>query len=610
MYLLFIFIPICSSIILLNRYTGKELGLRLSISAQIGGVILSILILYEVLISRSPITINLGSWTEIIGLEWNLIFDSLNSGILLLIALISTLIQIYSKEYLSSDPHIIRFFSYLNIFTFSMYIVLTGENLLIIFMGWELVGITSYLLINYWYTRLLANMASLKAVFINKIGDWGFVIATILVFSLTDLSLSVIFSTVHYLDQNIILILSCFFILASASKSSQFTLHTWLISAMEGPTPVSALLHSSTMVILGVYFLIRLSPILEWAPNASLLIIWLGSLSALLGAASGLIENDIKKIIAFSTTSQLGYMFVACGISQYNLALLHLLLHAFFKSLLFLSAGAIIHAVSNNQDIRKMGSLILFLPITYSVNLLATLSLLAFPFFSGFYSKDLIIELLINPYNFSHSIAFIFTYFAALFTSLYSIRSFILVFLNQPNYPYLFNFFLADSPFNMTFPLILLSFGATYLGYILSPLLAQFNSDLFLNSIFIHPSNLILLENLLFPSIIPLFLLLLLVLIIPLSIKVDSTEKSIVHYLGILNYFNLYNHILMHNFFIVSNWIYRYWDKGLLEFIGPLGLIRSFSYFQFLLELISTKFLLHNLFIIIFSLVCFIALIF
>ncbi|KAJ8322639.1 NADH:ubiquinone oxidoreductase subunit 5 [Batrachochytrium dendrobatidis] len=224
-------------------------------------------------------------------------------------------------------------------------------------------------------------------------------------------------------------------IVSAVSKSSQFTLHTWLIGSMAGPTPVSALLHSSTMVVLGIYLLIRLSPILEWSSDWSIYLIFIASLSALLGASCGLVENDIKKIIAYSTTSQLGYMMIACCLSLYNIAIFHIIIHAFFKSLLFLAAGAIIHSLFDNQDIRKYGSLIKFLPITYIVFLLASLSLIAFPFFSGFYSKDYLITLLIVPYNFTHTLGFLFTFLAAIFTSIYSIRSLLLIFISQPNFP-------------------------------------------------------------------------------------------------------------------------------------------------------------------------------
>lgn len=294
------------------------------------------------------------------------------------------------------------------------------------------------------------------------------------------------------------------FILAASAKSAQITLHTWLAAAMAGPTPVSSLLHSSTMVTAGIYLLMRISPILELSSTALMILIWLGSLTALLGGACGLVENDIKKIIAFSTSSQLGYMVVACGISQYNLALFHLICHAFFKSLLFLAAGAFIHSLVDGQDIRKMGGLNLLTPITYSVYLLGSLSLMAAPFFSGFYSKDLLLEILCVPHNFTHTIAYLFTLFAALLTTIYSIRLLIFSMLSRPQFPLTLLPFVKDSPFLMTAPLIFLSITAVTLGYLSHELFLGYGSSFYGNSLYTHPQHLRILDPTSIYSLLPL----------------------------------------------------------------------------------------------------------
>jgi NADH-ubiquinone oxidoreductase chain 5 len=352
---------------------------------------MSITAFFEVGLSGSPVLIELpwisyGEGT----IKGEFLLDSLTVSMLIPVMIISTCVQLYSLEYLKTDPHLARFMSYLSLFSFVMILLVTGDNLFIIFLGWEGVGVVSALLVNFWFTGVNNNLASMKAFFINKIGDWALIIGIGLCMTVFgDISLSTIFASSNQIDPNLCLIVVVCFIIGASAKSAQISLHTWLAAAMAGPTPVSSLLHSSTMVTAGIYLLLRISPLLEGSESALILLIWLGSLTALFGAACGLVENDIKKIIAYSTSSQLGYMVVAIGVSQYSLALFHLINHAFFKSLLFLSAGAFIHGVLDQQDIRKMGSLALFTPITYGVFLLGSFSLMAFPFFTGFYSKDL-----------------------------------------------------------------------------------------------------------------------------------------------------------------------------------------------------------------------------
>lgn len=389
---------------------------------------------------------------------------------------------------------------------------------------------------------------------------------------------------------------------------------------MAGPTPVSSLLHSSTMVTAGIYLLMRLSPLIELSSFALILIIWLGSLSALLGAACGIVENDMKKIIAYSTSSQLGYMVVACGISQYNLALFHLICHAFFKSLLFLAAGAFIHSVLDNQDIRRMGSLNILTPITYSVFLLGSLSLMAAPFFSGFYSKDLLLEILLCPLNLTHSFAYLFTLFAALFTTIYSIRLLIYAMLSLPQFPRTILSYVTDSSSLMTIPLLILSTAALILGYLTNQIFLD--PSFYGQSLYTAPAHFLLFDPLFAHSLlpfIPLSFLFFFLLLFPfsrsshtslsstslttplLSPSTNSWRYSHIFDPSLAAHFNIFNHWIMFQYCNLSILLYRIIDKGSLELFGPVGLSRLIHSFGFYSDSLSTGYLPHLAFLIIYS---------
>lgn len=634
MYFSILILPLLGFKLATNRKCGNIGGPILSVLCKKQSALYSQLIFYEVGLSGSPVSLNLGNWIDYgnLKIEWEFLFDGLTVTMFLPIVLISFLIQIYSLEYKGHDPHKARFFSLLSLFTFAMLILVTGENQLLIFSGWETVGLVSYLLVNFWFTRKAANKASKSAQFINKVGDKFFIIAIIMAITLlSDLSLSTIFSVISYINGDIIFILTLFIIGAAKAKSALIGLHTWLPKAMEGPTSVSALLHSSTKVTAGVYLLKRISPILEFSSTSLMIITWLGSLGALFGAACGLVDNDIKRIIAYSTCSQLGYMIVAVGVSQYSLALLHLFTHAFFKSLLFLASGAIQHAVKDNQDIRRKGSLNLLLPFTYLVFFFGSFSLKAFPFTAGFYSKDFLLELLITPVNFTHTIAYLFTLFAALLTSIYSIRLFMIALLSRPSFPLSILSFVVDSSFFMNLPLFVLSKGAVFIGYLTQELFLSFGSIFYFNSLFIHPASLRLLDAPFSASILALlpllfqFLILFIIFISPSNNTLSSNSiqetniinqirginynpgssdihirpYNVLNNLTFLNHFNIFNHWIKYYFLIFSNYLYRYLDKGLLELLGPLGLVRLLHYIGFSIELLSTGFIPHYAFIII-----------
>jgi len=390
--------------------------------------------------------------------------------------------------------HVQRFFSYLSAFAGFMLVLVTGGNYFVLFVGWEGIGIVSYLLISYFFTRIQATKAALLALTMNRLGDMGLSIGFFALFALFGtIDYSIIFTITPYFNENAITIISLLLFSGAMAKSAQIPLSTWLPGSMEAPTPVSALLHAATLVTAGIFLLLRSSPILSYSSDALLVITLIGSITAFVAGTTALVQNDLKRIIAFSTISQLGYMMIAIGLAQWNIALLHTVLHAFFKALLFLSAGVIIHSLNDEQDIRKMGGLIQFMPFTYTVMLIGTIALLGLPWLSGFYSKDLILELAYGNYQFSSLFAFILGTLTAFLTAFYSTRLINLVYLTKPNANK--NSYLNIHSENsiVIFPLSILALFAIFLGFIGSDFVGL-GSDFFGNSLFSHPSHLNIIE--------------------------------------------------------------------------------------------------------------------
>ena len=405
--------------------------------------------------------------------NWSINIDPLSSVMLVVVTFVSALVHIYSIGYMSHDPHKPRFMSYLSLFTFSMLALVVSDNFLQLFFGWEGVGLCSYLLIGFWYRKETANNAAIKAFIVNRIGDFGLAIAIFLIFFFFgSINFDEVFqATSQKVEKNIIffgfelnlITLICIFLFIGAmGKSAQFLLHTWLPDAMEGPTPVSALIHAATMVTAGVFLVVRCSPMFEYSQVALNLVTVVGLITAIFAASVALVQNDIKKIVAYSTCSQLGYMFFAAGLGAYHVAMFHLFTHAFFKALLFLGAGSVIHAFKDEQDIRKMGGVRKKLPYTYIFMLLGTLALTGFPFLSGFYSKDAIIEFayLNNTSlgNYAASIGI----FTAFFTSIYSWRLFFKTFHGPFNNKKISLNDTHESPLVMLIPLFFLGIGAIF----------------------------------------------------------------------------------------------------------------------------------------------------
>ena len=407
--------------------------------------------------------------------DWSLRIDTLTAVMLVVVTTVSALVHLYSIGYMEEDPHRPRFFAYLSLFTFAMLALVTADNLAQMFFGWEGVGLASYLLIGFWYHKPEANAAAIKAFIVNRVGDFGFALGIFAVFMMTkSIDLDIVFAQAPALTGKTInffgwqadaLTLICLLLFMGAmGKSAQFLLHTWLPDAMEGPTPVSALIHAATMVTAGVFMVARLSPLFELAPNALTVVTFIGATTAFFAATVGLVQNDIKRIVAYSTCSQLGYMFVAMGVGAYSVGMWHLFTHAFFKALLFLGSGSVIHAMHHEQDIRHMGGLRKKIPFTYWMMVIGTLALTGFPFTAGYFSKDAIIEAAYAGRNPMALYAFVMTVVAAALTSFYSWRLIFKTFHGEPHDHHHYEE-AHESPYTMLVPLGILAAGSILAGY-------------------------------------------------------------------------------------------------------------------------------------------------
>nr|YP_009511909.1 NADH dehydrogenase subunit 5 [Gracilariopsis longissima]AXI97836.1 NADH dehydrogenase subunit 5 [Gracilariopsis longissima]UAD89938.1 NADH dehydrogenase subunit 5 [Gracilariopsis longissima] len=509
MYLLILLLPLLGALFsgFLGRFLGHKGAGFISLSCVVLSMLLSFLAFYEVGLMGLSYYITISSWIDVgvLKISWSFLFDSLTVTMLVVITVISSLVHLYSLEYMQYDPHLPRFMSFLEIFTFFMLILVTADNLVQMFVGWEGVGLASYLLINFWFTRLAANQSAIKALVVNRIGDFGLSLGILTtfyifqsvdyytIFSLTPL-LSDSFLNFGGFNVSSITLIGIFLFIGAVGKSAQLGLHTWLPDAMEGPTPVSALIHAATMVTAGVFLLIRFSPLLEFSATVLNILIIFGSLTAFFAAMSGIFQNDLKRVIAYSTCSQLGYMVFSCGISCYNVSMFHLANHAFFKALLFLSAGSIIHALANEQDMRRMGSLIKFLPLTYSLMLIGSLALAGFPFLTGFYSKDFILELTQitlnnNLYNIQGSFACWLGNLSVFFTAFYSFRLIYLTFINSTNASRNIILNSHEPSLYMLLPLIILGFGSIFVGYLTKDLFIGLGTNFWNSAILILPNH-------------------------------------------------------------------------------------------------------------------------
>jgi NADH-ubiquinone oxidoreductase chain 5 len=606
----------------LGNYLGVIWAGRFAVSCLAMSALLSIYSLFVVGFANQTVVISLFNCFQIpmvnftsfngpsiacYEANWALLFDSLTVIMLLVITLVSGLVHLYATSYMSADPHLCRFFSCLSLFTFFMLALVTAENYFQFFVGWEGVGLCSYFLITFWYTRLQANKSALQAVMVNKVGDFTLFLAVLLLFTLygntsfhyifqeESLQLLLLNFYVGYWKISLGEVLGFFFFVGAVAKSAQIGLHTWLLSAMEGPTPVSALLHAATMVTAGIFLMIRSHPILNYAPTSLFLMIIFGALTAFFAATCGLVQHDIKKIIAFSTCSQLGYMFYACGLTNFTASLYHLTNHAFFKALLFLGAGAVIHVLQGEQDLRRMGGLVTVMPVTYIAMLIASLSLLGFPFLSGFYSKDILIELAWASYTLPGTFAFWLATMAAFLTAFYSTRLLYFVFLSKPNgYKTIYKQ-VHEVEETMLWSFRPLIIGSIFCGYFIKNIFISFGAPFFASSGLTNFNGLsILLESEFLPfaiKLIPVFFsfagllsaLFLynnnssLLLLVQQQMK-NSTFKELHTFLIKKWYFDiLYNNYIARPLYNFGYELYILGDQGFLEYFGPQGIYNQLS---------------------------------
>jgi NADH-quinone oxidoreductase subunit L len=477
---LVVFLPLIAAAI--AGFFGRAIGDRgaqlVTCGALLASMVIGVFLFRDILGHDGAQIVHLATWIAAGGVdvEWSLRLDTLSGVMILVVTIVSAMVHVYSIGYMAHDRGIARFMAYLSLFTFFMLALVTANDFVQLFFGWEGVGLCSYLLIGFWYDRESANEAAIKAFIVNRVGDFGFALGIFAVFVIFgSLDFSTVFgktpgavgTTMDFLGWQVpSLTLACILLFVGAmGKSAQIGLHTWLPDAMEGPTPVSALIHAATMVTAGVFMVARLSPMFEYAPGALAFVGIIGGTTAIFAASVGMAQNDIKRVIAYSTCSQLGYMFFAAGVSAYGAAMFHLFTHAFFKALLFLGAGSVIHAMSAEQDMRRMGGLWNKIPMTYAVMWIGSLSLAGIPFFAGFFSKDTILAASWASGTAVGRYSFCLGVFTAFLTAFYSWRLLIMTFHGKPRADEETMHHVHESPWVMLIPLFVLAAGAIFAGY-------------------------------------------------------------------------------------------------------------------------------------------------
>lgn len=475
-----IFLPLLSFLIVgsVGNLLGNRFSHVLSCGFLITSAVLSVFIFNDIVMGKKVLTIPLLNWITVgdFSVQWSLHFDALSAVMVGVVTIVSSLVHVYSIGYMERDPSIPRFMSYLSLFTFMMLMLVTAGNLGQLFFGWEGVGLSSYLLIGFWFQKESACAAAIKAFVVNRIGDFGLVIGLALIFyifqtidigKILTQSSNMASETISLFGYNVSVfeLIALLLFLGAMGKSAQLGLHVWLPDAMEGPTPVSALIHAATMVTAGVFLIARMSPLFELAPFARDVIAFVGASTALFAGTIAVTQTDIKRVIAYSTCSQLGYMFFALGVSAYSAAIFHLMTHAFFKALLFLGAGAVIHGMSNEQDMKNMGGLAKLMPFTCVMMWIGSLALAGIPFFAGYYSKDAILEAAWNAHTPMGQYAYLMGIFAAVLTAFYSWRLLFMTFHGTPRADEKVLAHVHEPGMSMFLPLFCLGVGALFAGY-------------------------------------------------------------------------------------------------------------------------------------------------
>jgi len=600
-----IFLPLIGSII---GYLGKSItklfseiftSLLVSISA-----ILSIIVFWNGIQKSKYDNYQIVEWISSgdFVANWSINVDPLSSVMLVVVTFVSALVHIYSIGYMSHDPHKPRFMSYLSLFTFSMLVLVVSDNFLQLFFGWEGVGLCSYLLIGFWYKKETANNAAIKAFIVNRIGDFGLAVGIFLIFFFFgSINFNEVFQATPQFNEkkllffgfefNLITLICLFLFIGAMGKSAQFLLHTWLPDAMEGPTPVSALIHAATMVTAGVFLVVKCSPLFEYSQVALNVVTIVGMITAVFAASVALVQNDIKKIVAYSTCSQLGYMFFAAGVGAYHVAIFHLFTHAFFKALLFLGSGSVIHAFKDEQDIRNMGGIRKKLPFTYILMLVGTLALTGFPFLSGFYSKEAIIEFAYLRNSSLGNYAVLIGIFTAFLTSIYSWRLFFKTFHGSYNNKKIPINETHESPVVMLIPLFFLGIGTLFAGFLFKEIFIGHHSNNFWQtSIFFM--------NEIKHDHIPLWLLLITPILVVISIPLtfyyyiyntkfleEFKNTSLPLYNFLLNKWyidELYDLVFVNPVKKIGSFFWKKGDVGTIDRFGPDGVSK-------LIKIISNK---------------------
>jgi NADH-quinone oxidoreductase subunit L len=628
MYAAIVFLPLIGFLIagMFGRLIGARPSEIVTTSLLFVSCALSWIVFANVSLGTAPSSVSvLGEWfsSGALKADWALRIDSLTAVMLIVVTTVSAFVHLYSIGYMSDDPSRPRFFSFLSLFTFAMLALVTADNLLQMFFGWEGVGLASYLLIGFWYQKPSANAAAIKAFVVNRVGDFGFLLGIFMVFVLTNsVSFEQIFAAAPGLANTKIhvfggdfdaMTLTCLLLFMGAmGKSAQFLLHTWLPDAMEGPTPVSALIHAATMVTAGVFMVARLSPLFEQSSAALSFVIFIGATTAIFAATVGLVQNDIKRVVAYSTCSQLGYMFVGLGVGGYSIGIFHLFTHAFFKALLFLGAGSVIIAMHHEQDMRHMGGLWRKIPFTFAMMTIGTLALTGFPFTAGYYSKDAIIEAAFASHRSMASYGYLMTVAAAALTSFYSWRLVFMTFFGPAHWadgghaaaddghaaqPQPHHSHDADahghhghqldpheSPLTMLIPLAVLAVGSLFAGLIFhSDFIGEGMAEFWKHSLYFGPDNHIFeqMEEIprlagLMPTIMMAggFLAALYVYILAPGTAARLAESMPALYRFLLNkwYFDeLYDLIFVRPAFWLGRLLWKGGDGAIIDRLGPDG---------------------------------------
>ena len=623
MYLLLVFLTFIGSCLagVFGKYLGARGSAFITVLCLFVCFLTSLLVFYEVSLLSSTTYIKLGIWFNLstLNVDWGFIFDSLTSSMLVIVSFISLLVHLYSIEYMAMDPHFCRFMSYLSLFTFFMFILVSSDNFIQLFIGWEGVGLCSYLLVNFWFTWIQANKAAIKAMLVNWIGDFGLLVGILLIFNYFNAAdyssiflITPLFSetVVNFLNISIDLltVISYFLFIGAVGKSAQIGLHTWLPDAMEGPTPVSALIHAATMVTAGIFLIVWSAPIYENSLNALEIICVLGSITAFFAASVGLVQNDLKRVIAYSTCSQLGYMFFSCGLSQYYVSFFHLANHAYFKALLFLSAGSVIHAINDNQDLWKMGGLKKLVPFTYVTVITGSVALIGFPFLTGFYSKDLILEISFSKYTLFGYTSYLWGTVSSFFRTFYSMRLICLSFLIKPTGYKQIICFTYDSGIYICIALIFLCFFSIFVGYLSKDYFVGIGNSIYNSTIYIKLNHYNLTDSefimhffkflpllLSFSGLFIAFIFFIFKPVFLFSFKQSLIGRKFYYFLNKKWFVDkIYTEYCVQNFFKFSySSSYKIIDRGIIEIFGPTGFCNIALNIGLNFHKVQTNFIYH-----------------